>query len=317
MFNHVRSEEPTGKREGKIVARKPSIQTKYSIIFLATLLLVVSAFAAGLGKLRDEVLRNEAEAIADQVVSFRAWVAGSGMVWVHNLVPGFPDYLARKDDGHGGFFYGKNPALATRELSVIANRTSKRATFLVTSDDYRQPANKPDAFELQAIQTFKSNPKLNFTQTYEKGTYRYARPIFVKKGCLKCHGNPEDAPPEVISKYGNKKAFGYKVGDIRGIVSVKLPSIGWQRLLPILTNPLVIALVVLAFAINFIFTQRFIIRRLTRLTDDANAIARGKLDTTLEYTPPEKSNDEIDHAYHAVNLLKKSLIIVLKRSRGK
>ncbi len=299
------------------MARKMSIQTKYSFIFLATLLLVVGAFAAGLGTLRDEVLRNEAEAIADQVISFRAWVAGSGMVWVHKLVPGFPDYLAKKDDGHGGFFYGKNPALATRELSVIANRTSRRATFLVTSDDYRQKANKPDAFELQAIQTFKNDPGLKYTETYEGGIYRYARPIFVKKGCLKCHGNPEDAPPEVISKYGDKKAFGYKVGDIRGIVSVKIPSIGWQRLLPILTNPFVIALVVLAFAMNFLFTQRFIIRRLTRLTEDANAIARGKLDTPLDYTPPDKSNDEIDHAYHAVNLLKKSLIIVLKRSRRK
>ncbi|MFP7755942.1 DUF3365 domain-containing protein [Thermodesulfobacteriota bacterium B35] len=299
------------------MARKTSIQTKYSIIFFTTLVLVIGAFVAGLGTLRNEVLRNEAEAIADQVISFRAWVAGSGMVWVHKLVPGFPDFLAKTEDGHGGFFYGKNPALATRELSVIANKTSKRATFLVTSDDYRQAANKPDAFELQAIRTFKSNRGLKFTETYEEGIYRYARPIFVKKGCLKCHGDPEDAPPAVIQKYGDKKAFGYKVGDIRGIVSVKIPSIGWQKLLPILTNPIVIALVVLAFAINFLFTQRFIIRRLTRLTEDANAIARGKLSTTLDYTPPDRSNDEIDHAYHAVNLLKKSLIIVLKRSRGK
>ncbi len=298
------------------MTKKISIQTKYSIVFLATLLLVLGAFVTGLTTLRDEVLRNEAEAIADQVVSFRAWVAGSGMVWVHELVPGFPDYLAKESDGQGGFFYGKNPALATRELSVIANKTSRRATFLVTSDDYRQAANKPDAFELRAIQTFKADPGLKFVQSYEKGIYRYARPIFVKKGCLKCHGNPDDAPAEVLRKYGDEKAFGYKVGDIRGIVSVKIPSIGWQRLIPILSNPVAIALVVLAFAINFLFTQRVIIRRLKRLTKDANGIARGKLNTTLDYTPPAKSNDEIDHAYHAVNLMKKSLIIVLRRSRG-
>jgi len=277
---------------------------------------VAGSFIAGLTTLRDQVLRNEAEAVADQVISFRAWVAGTGMIWVNKLAADFPDYLAERKTIHGSF-YGKNPALATRELSTIANKTSLRATFLVTSDEYRQPANKPDTFESNAISAFKKDRNLAYIDGYQKGVYRYARPIFIKKGCLKCHGKPEDAPREVIEKYGSEKAFGYKVGDVRGIISVKLPSITWQGILPILSNPIAITLLILAFLLNFIFTQRVIIRRLVSLTNDATAVAKGKLSTPMNYTAPDKSNDEIDHAYHAVNLLKKSMIIILKRAKKK
>ncbi len=293
-----------------------SIQVKYILVFLLTLALVGGAFAVGLTTLRKQVLRNEAEAVADQVIAFRAWVAGTGMVWVNKLAADFPDYLAeRKCDRET--FYGKNPALATRELSTIANKTALRATFLVTSDEYRQPANQPDAFEKQAIAAFKEDKKLKFIDGYTGDTYRYTRPIFVKKGCLKCHGQPEDAPREVIEKYGSEKAFGYKVGDVRGIVSVKLPTLSWQGLLTIFSSPVAIGLVVLAFLVNFLFTQKVIIKRLGSLTSDVTAIAKGKLSTPLNYTDPKKSNDEIDHAYHAVDLLKKSMIIIMKKLKKK
>jgi len=298
------------------MGKKMSIQVKYGLVFLLTLALVGGAFTVGLMTLRSQVLRNEAEAVADQVIAFRAWVAGTGMVWVNKLAPGYQDYLAKRETSHGDF-YGKNPALATRELSTIANKTALRATFLVTSDEYRQVANKPDDFESKAVARFKSNRDLKYVAGYVEGNYRYARPIFIKKGCLKCHGNPEDAPPEVIEKYGADRAFGYKVGDVRGIVSVKLPSISWRGLLSILSNPIAIGLVFFAFLLNFLFTQRVIIKRLISLTNDATAIAKGKLSTPLNYTDPEQSSDEIDHAYHAVNLLKKSMNIILKRVKQK
>jgi len=297
------------------VGKKMSIQAKYILVFLLTLALVGGAFIVGLSTLRDQVLRNEAEAVADQVIAFRSWVAGTGMVWVDKLAKDFPDYLAEKKCDNLRF-YGKNPALATRELSTIANKTSL-ATYLVTSDEVRQPANQPDAFEREAIASFKEDKKLKFIDGYTGNTYRYARPIFVKKSCLKCHGQPEDAPQAVIEKYGSERAFGYKVGDVRGIVSVKLPALNWQGLLSIFANPIAIGLVVFAFLLNFLFTQKVIIKRLSALTNDVTAIAKGKLSTPLNYTDPKKSNDEIDHAYHAVDLLKKSMVIIMKKLKKK
>jgi hypothetical protein len=40
--------------------------------------------------------------------------------------------------------------------------------------------------------------------------------------CLKCHGKKSDAPPTVRNSYS--AAFDYKVGDLRGIMSIKMPK---------------------------------------------------------------------------------------------
>ncbi len=299
------------------MGKKISLRSKALIVFILTVVLILGALFASLGKLRDQVLRNEAEAVADQVVSFRAWVADSGMVWVNKLTPQFDEYLAIHKMGDSDRFYGKNPALATRELSTIANKTSTRASFTVTSDDVRQKANAPDTFEKASIAQFTSDSRTQFVEKYEAGSYRYARPLIVKEGCLKCHGDPKDAPAAVITKYGDKKAFHYKVGDVRGIISVTLPSISLMEALPTLANPISLGAIFLAFLINFLFTTRFILNRLHKLTEDTKAIVSGKLDTPLIYTQPKESNDEVDHVYHSVDLLKRSMELVVRKIKRK
>jgi hypothetical protein len=292
--------------------RKLSIPLKFFAVFTLTMLLIASAFMTSLSSLRLYTARHEAGAVADQVIAFRTWVSQTGMVWVRKLIPGYHDFLDQENATDGGFFYGKNPALATRELSMIANKGATRAIFRVTSDDYRQEDNVPDEFELSAIKAFKEDKLLEFVEQNENGTYRYARPVLVQQECLKCHGDPEDAPPAVIEKYGSQKAFGYKVGQVRGIVSVSLPAVGIQEVVKSLINPWTVFFVFVIFVINLLFIQSVVVR-LVRLTRSAEAIAAGKLETELIYTNPSESNDELDHLYHATNLLKRSLIILFKR----
>lgn len=134
----------------------------------------------------------------------------------------------------------------------------------------------------------------------------------MQQECLKCHGDPEDAPPAVIAKYGSEKAFGYKVGQVRGVVSVSLPAVGIREVIRSLVNPWTVSLIFIILAVNLLFIYSVVIR-LVRLTRSAEAIAAGKLETELIYSNPSESNDELDHLYHATNLLKRSLIILFKR----
>ena len=54
----------------------------------------------------------------------------------------------------------------------------------------------------------------------EKGKkhMRFMQPIYIKKACLKCHGVPKGE----MDISGRVKE-GYKLGEIRGAISVKMP----------------------------------------------------------------------------------------------
>ncbi len=96
----------------------------------------------------------------------------------------------------------------------------KQTTLGKGSYKARNPYNQPNEWEAIALQKFTAQGwELNkgFGDTADK-KYRFVKPIYIKKGCLTCHGDPigEKGP------YGHSKE-GYKLNDIRGGISVMLP----------------------------------------------------------------------------------------------
>jgi len=57
--------------------------------------------------------------------------------------------------------------------------------------------------------------------------YRFMKPLAIKPVCLSCHGSEEDIPAavqaELAKHYPFDQAVNYKVGDLRGAVSIKQP----------------------------------------------------------------------------------------------
>jgi hypothetical protein len=52
-----------------------------------------------------------------------------------------------------------------------------------------------------------------------------SRPIRLDDGsCLKCHGAAENAPPELIKRYGADNGFGWALGDVVGAQIVSIPA---------------------------------------------------------------------------------------------
>lgn len=90
----------------------------------------------------------------------------------------------------------------------------------------RNPDYEANELERHFISLFEANPELVHT---EELTTVGGEPSFVTcyvqrfdASCLHCHGNPDEAPRELIERYGAERGFGHQVGQIAGIDMVRL-----------------------------------------------------------------------------------------------
>lgn len=93
----------------------------------------------------------------------------------------------------------------------------------------------PDEWELETLNAFDATIKSDAkAMQLEKGEvtkeadghyYRYAKAIRIKPVCLSCHGSDTDIKPSVktvlAKNYPNDVATGYKLGELRGAISIK------------------------------------------------------------------------------------------------
>jgi PAS domain S-box-containing protein len=123
----------------------------------------------------------------------------------------------------------------------------------------------------------------------------------MEKACLRCHGNPADAPVELIKRYGSDASFYLPLGQVVGLDTIAIPS---KKVQQILWNEKVknigflgVLLVLLSASLVFIF--KFTI------TDRLTGIATHFLDT-------EKQS--IDEKIGTIEIKGEDEIAVLTRS---
>ncbi len=160
-----------------------------------------------------EVASEGARNLFNMVVMTRAWNAAHGGVYVpvSDKAPVNP-YLdhPRRDlvtlDGQRLTMI--NPAYMTRQISELA-RDKGGTVFHITSLKPIRPMNTPDAWERDALAAFERGAEeVIELRAGDNGAtlLRYMAPLKVAPPCMVCHAKQ-----------------GYKVGDIRGGISVTLP----------------------------------------------------------------------------------------------
>lgn len=99
---------------------------------------------------------------------------------------------------------------------------------------YRNRHDIPDRYERRKLKEFdRLNREKKLENDYfevvrEQGTeyLRYMKPLVAGPMCITCHGAKENIPAEVrailAEKYPDDRATGYKTGDVRGAISVKI-----------------------------------------------------------------------------------------------
>lgn len=99
--------------------------------------------------------------------------------------------------------------------------------FKLASSNPRNPANKATPSEDALIKRFNTEKIKEYRGVIEEGGAKflyYALPVQQNQAsCMKCHGNPSDAPKELLSRYGDKAGFFEQTGQTRAIISIKAP----------------------------------------------------------------------------------------------
>lgn len=137
-----------------------------------------------------------------------------------------------------------SPSTAPRAKPFIPEADS--ATFVArgTFDLFRQrmpaysfreaalnplnPVNRADEFEEGLIRQFQQDPNLKeltgFRPSPTGELFYVTRPIEIKLDCLRCHSTPDNAPQELVARYGRTSGYGWQVGDINSAIMVTVPA---------------------------------------------------------------------------------------------
>ncbi len=113
------------------------------------------------------------------------------------------------------------PVRTANDISKEFSNLIKNKTIIRTvSDRPRNPKNKANKNEMKIISFFKKNPNKQSYFINQDSSYYYAVPLRIEQSCLKCHGKKEDAAPIIRNNYNT--AYNYKLGDLRGIISINM-----------------------------------------------------------------------------------------------
>ena len=248
--------------------------------FKLAIVLLLVLFGASIWTVASDYQTSRQDVESDlrrEAANIRAVLMATRRVYHHQFIN---SGLELNDDTIGFL-----PAHAMLRISQdFKNWTDSGLVFNNVSDRPRNPANQADDVELQAIQFFKDNPReeerfVPFKTEDGDAFYHYSRPIWVESYCLKCHGKRDEAPAAIRDSY--ETAFNYRVGDLRGIMSVKLPSDAVESRATAAASRnwwSHVATMTIAFLLIYGFVVHMAVRKLRALQHAASEVADGNLE---------------------------------------
>ena len=226
----------------------------------------------------DQII-NRARVLSRQVVLTRQWISDCGGVMVNEESEGAKDTSCFLDDRlvtSWGCYQRFTPSMVTKKLSQYSDRQDLYQ-FRLASLNPLNPENRPDDFEIKALNRFKdegSTEAFKFNRRDEKPYFRYVVPLYLEKGCLKCHQARE------VSRSGIRGGLSmfFPIGKMRASIQkdhIKLAVSG-------------VCLISLIFFTLFVLLRWLVIRPLRQFEEMAGKIGYGKLDARVDvYTGDE------------------------------
>lgn len=300
---------------------KISISVKFIALFLLIVGLNALAYYFMLQNIYQQELKSQAKTVVSNVESFGAWVAKNGRVWVKEgskesfLSQELYNVSCEGDNAQSYIhFYSKNPALAQREFSEVVAQSSSPAKFHMTSQNVMNPVNAPDEFEKTALAIATNTGAAEYSQ-FVDGQYRFAQTIYHKASCIACHGDASKAPEDVIKRYGAEHGFGFKEGDVAGVISVSIPANPLYMKALNFVGVKEILLILVPFIIALWFVRSSIISPIKKLTEAAHDVSTGK-ETPIDTSGIDiNTSNEIHQLTLALSRMRNSTHLAMKKMR--
>ena len=344
----------------KLWKRLPIAAQLTALLALATVLGAICAYQVGETIYLNEA-RNQARIEADFVEHVGTWASQYKGVWVKSdpsdvglqvgnhlerelayprpavapssapgasarAMPARTPVLSQEDldDLESGLaaYHRKNPALVQRELSDVTQASSSKVKFRMTSDKPMNPHNAPSKFELAAIEMMRATKQTEYSEV-RGDELHYARSVIATSACLKCHDTAEKAPQAVRARYGALQGYGYKEGEVAGVISVAI-SLNYEPLQLVSELSWKTWLAVGAFFLSTLcvlaYVQRSIVGPVRQLKSYAERAALSELGSDIGrlhlIDDEHGSNNEVHRLSAAIKAMYQSIRLLHRQSRG-
>lgn len=211
--------QPTEHDITPAFASSQFVKRYVGIISLVSTLLIMVIFWGFYNRtthlIQDQLL-HEARAFHEEIVQTRQWIISQKGVYVKLRPDMPPDPNLEKIEGlktvitdqEGERYVLRNHAVITRMISAQSQKEQNFA-INITSLNALNPDNKASGFEQAALENFEAGlPEYYLMEDTPDGPiFRFMAPVITQKECLPCHGSQ-----------------GYKIGDIRGGISISIPA---------------------------------------------------------------------------------------------
>lgn len=192
----------------------------YKLLYLLWGIFIVISFYIDITdhkKNLNDIALNKGRTLFSQILITRQWNSNHGGVYVplsDSIKPNpYLDVPEKTIESTSGKMYTLiNPAYMTRLISEIANKQSDEK-FHITSLKPLNPNNKADDWEEISLKKFDNGETEAFKKDDVDTVFRYMAPLMVNESCLRCHSKQ-----------------GYKVGDVRGGISISFQSAQLEKI---------------------------------------------------------------------------------------
>ena len=138
--------------------------------------------------------------------------------------------------------------------------------FKLAATNPRNPINLADEKEAELLGQMNNQDLQEFKQVYiqqDKPYLYYAKPIAQNKSsCMRCHSEPNKAPMELLHVYGEEAGFYEEKGDIRAMISIRVPLKGWYD--DALETTLILSGITLLIMVMILTTILYFMQRINK-----------------------------------------------------